>query len=110
MTWGVLITVRGETHNRWFWGDERELSEPPDSVPICQELLRTNAGGLMASSQEEKRRVYRLCLAVEYFSIDGSPECVFKDAFAARNKVLRWFLIWLVLSCSTLFSTKKFKF
>lgn len=49
------------------FGDERELSELPDGVPVCQVLLGTNAGGLMASSREEKRRVYRLCLAVEYF-------------------------------------------
>jgi hypothetical protein len=30
----------------------------------------------------ERGRDYKLCLAVEYFSIDGSPECALKEAFA----------------------------
>jgi hypothetical protein len=30
----------------------------------------------------ERGRDYKLCLAVEYFSIDGSPECALNKAFA----------------------------
>lgn len=50
--------ARGETHKPMTLGSgERERSELPDSVPVCRGPLRTSAGGLMASSREEKRRV-----------------------------------------------------
>jgi len=63
--WEFLITVRGDL--RPVNLGIRKNDQNFQVVLVCREPLRTNTGGLMASSCEEKRRVYRLCLAVEYF-------------------------------------------
>lgn len=57
---------------------------------------RWGVNGFLTRGKEEGLQALSSCRV--FFPSTALQNVFFKDAFAARNKVLRWFLTWLVYS------------